>query len=272
MGKSWVDESKTTDIIHRWQKNVELDLSSPIIDLGCGYGRFSFALAHMGAKEITAIDISRANITKAKQDWENQPSQGQANLHFKAADISKQSAMKRLLPKGQVGFAFSNNVFQFMKGQDIENTLSNVHASLKKGGTFLINVVNPIDSQQVANWYQSEFDAAAEHIIHAPGNPSRAQLNHEIKHFEQAINQSHQNQFEVLPSSYLHHLNKRLPLYPLELKNKAHKLGEASVLHILFPENMKSLMQQAGFTDIQYLWHHGDKPENSGFTIYGKKA
>lgn len=271
-GKSLIDEDKASKLIQHWSRSVDIDLSSPIVDLGCGYGRLSYALSKMGAKDITAIDVSPANISKAKADWENQPTHGQTQLNFSAADITKTSSIKKILPKGQAGFVFSNQVFQYLPGQAIENTLENAHYSLKNGGTFLMTVQNPVDQVQMSHWYQEQYDVAADHILNATGNPSRAQMNHEVKRFEVLLNETHQQQYEVLPSSYLHYLNKRLPLYPLELKAKTVELGEAPIRHLLFPQNMKSLMQQAGFTDVQFEWNNGSSPENSGFTVYGKKV
>ncbi len=63
---------------------------STVIDVGCGTGRFSFAVADK-VSQVTGIDLSEKNIRKAKQNLANKPDPKITFYHSPLSDLLKQN-------------------------------------------------------------------------------------------------------------------------------------------------------------------------------------
>ena len=64
--------------------------ASTVIDVGCGTGRFSFAVADK-VSHITGIDLSEKNIRKAKQNLANRPDPKITFYHSLLSDLLKRN-------------------------------------------------------------------------------------------------------------------------------------------------------------------------------------
>ena len=73
------DEEEALEFIHTLIQYLKPPPSSTMVDIACGKGRHSKALAEMGF-EVTGIDLSAASIDEALQD-ENE------RLHFYQHDM-----------------------------------------------------------------------------------------------------------------------------------------------------------------------------------------
>ena len=146
-----------------------LDKEDKILDVGCGYGRFTIPLAKKGYS-IEGIDITPALIKKAKRDSNKK----KVNIHFKVGDmrkipykdnsfnkiicmwsvfieLSKKKdqlmairEMKRvLIPKG---FALIEMPVPITKNIIINNKVSGDKIVLKKGQKIAVNVLGNIEA------------------------------------------------------------------------------------------------------------------------------
>ena len=64
--------------------------ASTVIDVGCGTGRFSFAVADK-VSQVTGIDLSEKNIRKAKQNLANRPDPKITFYHSLLSDLLKRN-------------------------------------------------------------------------------------------------------------------------------------------------------------------------------------
>ena len=116
-----------------------------ILDGGCGMGRFPVVCSDLGAKEVVAVDISRA-VEVAYQNTRHLP-----NVHVVQADINNLPLRKS---PGDFDFTFSIGVVHHMP--DPQAGFCSLARHLKPGGTiavwvygyenneWLVHYVNPI--------------------------------------------------------------------------------------------------------------------------------
>jgi SAM-dependent methyltransferase len=109
---------------------LKLEPGAKIHDLACGKGRYSVFLNKQGY-DVTGTDLSAESIRFALQ-YEN------PNLSFFQAD------MRLLIRVNYFDYVF--NLFTsfgyFSAQKDNESVLKGVHASLKKGGIFVLDYMN----------------------------------------------------------------------------------------------------------------------------------
>jgi ubiquinone/menaquinone biosynthesis C-methylase UbiE len=101
------------------------------LDLGCGNGRYTFALKSFGFKKVVGIDISPKNIEMAKY---NAKKLSIKNVFFKVGDV-----LKLNYKKNNFDFVMSYGVFHRTKS--IERGLSEMVRVTKKGGAGLVFLI-----------------------------------------------------------------------------------------------------------------------------------
>jgi SAM-dependent methyltransferase len=119
-----------------------------VLDAGCGMGRFSAAVAHLGAERVIGVDLSES-VESARQFTRNLP-----NVALVQADIY------RLPFKAPFDFAFSIGVIHHLP--DPEAGVRELARHVKPGGTLSVwvygyenngwirNIVNPIREKVTA--------------------------------------------------------------------------------------------------------------------------
>lgn len=145
-GKSWFKDWFNSDYYHLlYQHRDEQEamafiqalivylgpaLGSTMVDVACGKGRHSKALADMGF-DVTGIDLSAASIEEAQKD------EGE-HLHFYQHDMR--------LPFRINYFDFAFNFFTsfgyFRTRREHDNAIRTIAQSLKPGGIFVIDYLN----------------------------------------------------------------------------------------------------------------------------------
>jgi SAM-dependent methyltransferase len=102
------------------------------LDLGCGVGRFSRALAAR-FKTVLGVDVSEEMV---RQAGEQHPQEAFPNLRFEAGDGVSVPAVD-----GSSDFVFSYEVFQHMPSEDvIQANLREVARVLRRDGAALLHV------------------------------------------------------------------------------------------------------------------------------------
>lgn len=112
----------------RWLANGEPSdffVGKRCLDVGCGGGRYSLAMAHMGAESVVGVDVSESGLADAMMRGERL---GYPNVSFKQA-----SALELPFPDAQVDFVCCAGVLHHTRG--VEKGLREIRRVLKPGGS-----------------------------------------------------------------------------------------------------------------------------------------
>ena len=124
-----------------------------MLDVACGKGRHSKALAEMGF-DITGIDLSQSSIREAKVDETE-------NLHFYEHDMR--------LPFWINYFDFAFNFFTsfgyFKTEREHNNAIRTIAQSLRKDGLFVIDYLNVYYAEEkLQDSFAKSFDEVTFHV------------------------------------------------------------------------------------------------------------
>jgi ubiquinone/menaquinone biosynthesis C-methylase UbiE len=118
---------EAANIIKTRLRVSDFDLSSlkgkTVLDIGCGSGRFSIALALTGAKKVHGIDLGRKSIEQATQIAN---AVGINNIQFEVGDI-----LDLPYQDGQFDFVYCNGVLHHTK--NMEKGIEELYRILKPG-------------------------------------------------------------------------------------------------------------------------------------------
>jgi SAM-dependent methyltransferase len=121
-----------------------------ILELGCGTGRVSLALASEGFS-VTGLDLSKQmlDIFQAKLESKPELTEKITLIHGNMADFSISKKFALIIAPFRA--------FQAVTAQeDIENTLSCVREHLSDNGVFILNVFNPNKDPLDESWCRPE--------------------------------------------------------------------------------------------------------------------
>ncbi|TRX50892.1 class I SAM-dependent methyltransferase [Fulvivirga sp. M361] len=125
------DNKEAEQFINKLVEVLHFSEEDKILDVACGKGRHSIHLNQKGF-DVVGIDLSEQNIEFARQ-YENE------HLHFYEHDMREVFARE--------GFDVILNLFTsfgyFEAKEENEVAIKAIAASLKKGGTFLLDFLNP---------------------------------------------------------------------------------------------------------------------------------
>ncbi len=112
----------------RWLANGEdanFFVGKRCLDVGCGGGRYSFAMALMGAESVVGVDISESGLEDAKRRG--------ARLGFSNVIFQQASALELPFPAGAFEFVCCSGVLHHTPG--VERGLTEIQRVLKPGGS-----------------------------------------------------------------------------------------------------------------------------------------
>jgi SAM-dependent methyltransferase len=124
------DEEEANSFIHTLINYLQPPKGSKMVDIACGKGRHSKALADMGF-DVTGIDLSLASIEFAKQD-ENE------HLHFYQHDMRLPFHINYF----NYAFNFFTSFGYFKTRREHDNAIRTIAQSLLPGGLFVIDYLN----------------------------------------------------------------------------------------------------------------------------------
>ncbi len=124
------DENEAEQFIQRLISYLKPTKGTTMLDIACGKGRHSKALADMGY-DVTGIDLSEASITDAKTEES-------ATLHFYQHD------MRRVFRINYFDFAFNffTSFGYFKTRREHDNAIRMMADSIKPGGILVIDYLN----------------------------------------------------------------------------------------------------------------------------------
>jgi SAM-dependent methyltransferase len=124
------DEDEALQFINTLIKYLAPLKNSTMVDVACGKGRHSKALADMGF-DVTGIDLSAASIEEAKKDEDEQ-------LHFYQHDMR----LPFWINYFQYAFNFFTSFGYFKTRREHDNAIRTIAQSLQCGGIFVIDYLN----------------------------------------------------------------------------------------------------------------------------------
>ncbi|HEX4352082.1 MAG TPA: class I SAM-dependent methyltransferase, partial [Polyangiales bacterium] len=114
------------------------EIKGPVLELGAGTGRISFALVRAGAR-VVAVDRSEAMLARARERALKLTAAEQKRLTFHAADLRELALRERF---GLVLAPF--NLFMHLYTRDdVERALRTVRRHLRPNGVFALDVLMP---------------------------------------------------------------------------------------------------------------------------------
>jgi SAM-dependent methyltransferase len=114
------------------ETSLGLERGGAMLDLACGTGRQAIELARRGY-EVVAFDLSLQMLARAGDDAQELS----AKLNFVQGDMREMTFAEQF-----DGVYCWNTAFGYFDEEKNANVIDRVHNSLKKGGLFLLDVVN----------------------------------------------------------------------------------------------------------------------------------
>lgn len=108
--------------------------TGPILELACGTGRITCAIAQSG-KDITGLDLSESMLNQAKQKTKEM----NLKINFFHADMCR----FQLNQKFDVIFVGYNSVHHILKNEDLKSFFACVKEHLNPKGRLLFDIFNP---------------------------------------------------------------------------------------------------------------------------------
>jgi SAM-dependent methyltransferase len=141
------NEKEAADFIDNLINELDLPANAPVLDLGCGAGRHAKQLCEKGFS-VTGLDLSAASIWRARK-MEND------RLRFLKHDMR--------VPFGfncfDAVFNFFTSFGYFTDNSENSTVIRNVSNSLKPGGIFVMDYLNPVvASKKLVPFEMKEID------------------------------------------------------------------------------------------------------------------
>ena len=124
------DDQEALNFIQKLISHLQPKQGSAMLDVACGKGRHSKALADMGY-DVTGIDLSEESIAEAKSDESD-------SLHFYQHDMR----LPFWINYYDFAFNFFTSFGYFRTRREHDNAIRTIAQSLKPGGLFVIDFLN----------------------------------------------------------------------------------------------------------------------------------
>jgi SAM-dependent methyltransferase len=129
------DFAEAENFITNLTQELQLPMSSKIIDLACGKGRHSVFLNKLGY-DVLGVDLSKESISFAQKDFSNE------HLQFRIHDMRKELYPTISMEKVDAVFNLFTSFGYFDDEEDDRNVFVSVENVLKENGVFILDFLN----------------------------------------------------------------------------------------------------------------------------------
>lgn len=140
------NEDEANAFIEKMVLHLMLPTNTKVLDVACGKGRHSKALADMGF-DVTGIDLSIESIVEAKQDETEK-------LHFYTHDMRLPFWVNYF----DVAFNFFTSFGYFKTQREHNNAIRSIAQSIKQNGLLIIDYLN-------VAYEENQFENSTEKVI-----------------------------------------------------------------------------------------------------------
>ena len=242
-----------------------LNQNAQILDLCCGTGQLVQILINQGY-QITGIDNSNQMLNYARQ---NAP-----NGKFLLADARQ----FELPPSFDAAFSTSAALNHIMTIPELQQVFQRVYSALKDNGWFLFDINH---HQQMQRWWrgkivEGEIEKKYAWMLTPNYNPDERKGYFQVTMFQQKTKPSSTPLLRTIWRLFSLILNHRL-LYKLRIKlltafqakeKNWQKMAEKYPVRGHIPEEIKTALQQTGFTDIHILTLEGNPTIDDRHSAY----
>ena len=147
------DEDEAQAFLKRLITYLNPKTTAKMLDVACGKGRHSKALAEMGF-DVTGIDLSQSSIKEAKLDESE-------NLHFYQHDMR----LPFWINYYDIAFNFFTSFGYFRTDREHNNAIRTIAQSLHKDGFFIIDYLNVrYAEEKLQKSFTKQFDDITFHV------------------------------------------------------------------------------------------------------------
>jgi cyclopropane fatty-acyl-phospholipid synthase-like methyltransferase len=118
-------------------KGKDLGEAIEILDLGCGYGRDAFYLAHSIDCHILGIDNSGKAIEMARKSLTGEL---ESHIRFECCDFNN-------IAGGQFDIVFASNFYHLFKAEDRQSFVATIKKNLKPSGMLFLSTLSNKDPE-----------------------------------------------------------------------------------------------------------------------------
>lgn len=145
-GNSSYSNSVLFEIFNILIKSYHLNLRSPILDIGSGYGEAPFELIKMGANNIYVNELDSLNMECIKKSISLAYSNNGNKLHYLAGDITAQ-LIESQLPNHYFGFINAKNVIHLLSYHQLISFIKILNKKSSRNGLVMIVFENPYKNE-----------------------------------------------------------------------------------------------------------------------------
>ena len=204
---------------------LAFEQGNKVLELGCGTGRISIALAEQGM-QVTGLDRSDSMLSVAKEK--------SSKVHWVNADMSNFDLNEKfdtiLIPY--------NAFLHVLKLQDVQSCLKCVRKHLSSNGKFILDIVHPT-LKQLSKLYLYP-DKVVSSVFEDPES-------------NQTVVVTTQREYLVTDQVMI---MKRVYQY----QKTSLELLEMEKFRIYFPQEIKNLLYSCGFTIERIFGHYDQSP------------
>jgi SAM-dependent methyltransferase len=147
------DDREALDFIHTLIQYLHPTPNATMLDVACGKGRHSKALADMGF-DVTGIDLSAASIAAAREEENDR-------LHFYQHDMRLPFRVNYY----DYAFNFFTSFGYFRTRREHDNAIRTIAQSLKRSGYFIIDYLNVHYAEDhLEKSFKTEIEEVSFHI------------------------------------------------------------------------------------------------------------